>query len=110
VPAHTVNCGRKVVGPVPKCKSGPSGPWREAYELGDVLLAKADERRNVDVGQDLAGILRQASVTCKSENDAKLLARELMKKGHQVQAKTVEGQNPVRIIADQQIFAWLAEN
>jgi hypothetical protein len=49
-------------------------------------------------------------VTCKSENDAKLLARELMKKGHQVQAKTVEGQNPVRIIADHQIFAWLAES
>jgi hypothetical protein len=51
-----------------------------------------------------------ASVTCKSENDTKLLARELLKKGHQVRAETLEGQNPVRIIADHQIFAWLAES
>jgi hypothetical protein len=29
-----------------------------------------------------------ASVTCKSENDTKLLARELLKKGHQVRAET----------------------
>jgi hypothetical protein len=51
-----------------------------------------------------------ASVTCKSENDAKLPAWELAKKGHQVRAKTPEGQNPMRIIADHQIFAWLAES
>jgi hypothetical protein len=50
-----------------------------------------------------------ASVTCKSENDAKLLACELVKKGHQVQAETLEGQSPMRIIAYPQIFAWLAE-
>jgi hypothetical protein len=51
-----------------------------------------------------------ASVACKSENDAKLLARELVRKGHQVQARTLEGQTPVRVIADRQIFAWLAES
>jgi hypothetical protein len=51
-----------------------------------------------------------ASVPCKTENDAKLLARELVKKGHQVSAETLEGQSPVRIIAHHQIFAWLAES
>jgi hypothetical protein len=39
------------------------------------------------------------SVPCKTENDAKLLARELVKKGHQVRAETLEGQRPMRIVA-----------
>jgi len=51
-----------------------------------------------------------ASITCNNENDAKLLARELVKKGHQVRAETLEGQSPMRIIASHQIFAWLAES
>jgi hypothetical protein len=50
------------------------------------------------------------SINCKKENDAKLLARELVKKGHQVRAQTLPGQSPMRIIPYHQIFGWLAEN
>lgn len=46
---------------------------------------------------------------CKSEHDAKLLTRELIKKGRQVQAETLEGQRPMRVVAPHQIFDWLAE-
>jgi hypothetical protein len=49
-------------------------------------------------------------IDCKNENDAKLLARELVKKGHQVRAQTLAGQSPMRIIAYHQIFGWLAES
>jgi hypothetical protein len=49
------------------------------------------------------------SVPCKTENDAKLLARELAKKGHQVRAETLKGQNPMRVVAPDRVFAWLAE-
>jgi hypothetical protein len=49
------------------------------------------------------------SVPCKTEKDAKLLARELVKKGHRVKAETLEGQNPVRSIEPHQIAAWLVE-
>ena len=38
------------------------------------------------------------SIACKTENDAKLLARQLMKKGYRVRAETLEGQNPMRVI------------
>jgi hypothetical protein len=48
-------------------------------------------------------------IPCKTETDAKLLARELVKKGHQVQAETVEGQSPIRVIGPNQISAWLVE-
>jgi hypothetical protein len=71
---------------------------------------ETDRRRNVDAGQDLAVSYGNTSIPCKSENDAKLLARELVKKGHQVRAETLEGQSPVRIIAHYQIFEWLAES
>jgi hypothetical protein len=39
-----------------------------------------------------------ASIACKTENDAKLLARQLMKKGYRVRAEALEGQNPMRVI------------
>jgi hypothetical protein len=49
------------------------------------------------------------SVPCSHEVDAKLLARELVKKGHKVSAKTIEGILPARFIEPHQIYAWLAE-
>jgi hypothetical protein len=49
------------------------------------------------------------SIPCRTENDAKLLARELMKKGHQVRAETLDGQSPMRAIKPQRVLAWLAE-
>jgi hypothetical protein len=39
------------------------------------------------------------SVPCKTENDAKLLARQLMKKGYRVRAETLEGQHPMRVLS-----------
>ena len=49
------------------------------------------------------------TLPCAHENDAKLLARELLKKGHRVSARTIEGFLPARSIEDYQIYAWLAE-
>jgi hypothetical protein len=46
---------------------------------------------------------------CIHEVDAKLLARELVKRGHSVSARTVEGVLPERLIWPDQIRAWLAE-
>jgi hypothetical protein len=50
------------------------------------------------------------SVPCKTENDAKLLARELVKKGPQVRAETLEGQSLMRVIAPDRTFGWLAND
>jgi len=50
-----------------------------------------------------------ASVPCLHEVDAKLLARELIKRGHKVSAKTIEGVLPSRSIEPHQVYAWLAE-
>jgi hypothetical protein len=50
-----------------------------------------------------------ASVPCRTENDAKLLARELVKKGYDVWADSVDGKAPERVIKTHQIPAWLAE-
>jgi hypothetical protein len=47
------------------------------------------------------------SLQCKTEHDAKLLARELVKKGHRVSAGTLEGQSPQRSIGADQLQAWL---
>jgi hypothetical protein len=49
------------------------------------------------------------SIACKTENDAKLLARQLMKKDYRVRAETLEGQNPMRVIEPHQVAAWLLE-
>jgi hypothetical protein len=49
------------------------------------------------------------SIACKTEKDAKLLARQLMKKGYRVRAETLEGQNPMRVIEPHQVAAWLLE-
>lgn len=49
------------------------------------------------------------SMPCNSESDAKLLARELIKKGHKVRAGTLNGHNPSRLIEAHQVLAWLAE-
>ena len=50
-----------------------------------------------------------ASVECAHEVDAKLLARELIKKGHTVSARTLEGWLPARSIEPHQLPSWLAE-
>jgi hypothetical protein len=50
-----------------------------------------------------------AKLPCVHEVDAKLLARELVKRGHKVFAKTVEGVLPARSIEPHQIYAWLTE-
>jgi hypothetical protein len=50
-----------------------------------------------------------AVLGCKNEHDAKLLARELVKKGHRVQAQTREGQDPSRVIESHNIHSWLVE-
>lgn len=44
---------------------------------------------------------------CAHEVDAKLLARELLKRGHRVSAKTIDGVLPARIVEPDQIYAWL---
>ena len=49
------------------------------------------------------------SLPCKCENDARLLARELRKKGHSVAAATLENVSPPRRIESHQIEAWLHE-
>jgi hypothetical protein len=49
------------------------------------------------------------SIPCRTENDAKLLARELVKKGHQVRAETLDGQSPMRAIEPHHVLVWLAE-
>jgi hypothetical protein len=49
------------------------------------------------------------TVPCTHEVDAKLLARELIKRGHKVSAKTIEGVLPARSIEPHQVYAWLAE-
>jgi esterase/lipase len=49
------------------------------------------------------------SISCKTEYDAKLLARELVKKGHNVSAGTLDGHNPQRSIESHRIHAWLQE-
>lgn len=49
------------------------------------------------------------SISCRTEYDAKLLARELVKKGHRVSAETLEGQSPARSIAAHQVPGWLLE-
>ena len=48
-------------------------------------------------------------VPCTREEDAKLLARELVKKGYKVSARTIEGLLPARSVTDHQIYAWLVE-
>jgi hypothetical protein len=50
-----------------------------------------------------------ATVPCAHEVDAKLLARELVKRGHIVSAQTVEGVLPARLIRPDEIYAWLRE-
>jgi hypothetical protein len=50
-----------------------------------------------------------AKVPCLHEVDAKLLARELVKRGHSVSAKTVEDVVPARLIEPHQVYAWLRE-
>lgn len=49
------------------------------------------------------------TIPCAHEVDAKLLARELVKRGHRVSARTVEGVLPSRSIEPWQIYAWLTE-
>jgi len=39
--------------------------------------------------EDVEGQLRLGSISCKTEYDAKLLARELVKKGYRVSAETL---------------------
>ena len=88
----------------------------ESWSIGDIreLIREIEtELLSRPVLNPGAPRSRRARYTRRPPNvlhDAKLLARELMKKGHQVRAETLEGQNPVRIIADNQIFAWLAES
>jgi hypothetical protein len=48
-------------------------------------------------------------MACAHELDAKLLARELVKRGHKVSAKTREGVLPSRCIEPHQVYAWLSE-
>jgi hypothetical protein len=50
-----------------------------------------------------------ATLPCAHEVDAKLLARELVKRGHRVSAKTVDGVLPARLLEPHQIYAWLRE-
>ena len=50
-------------------------------------------------------IYGSVSVPCKTERDAKLLARELVKKGHRVSAETLEG----RSIAAHHVPGWIVE-
>jgi hypothetical protein len=50
-----------------------------------------------------------ATLPCAHEVDAKLLARELIKRGHIVSAKTVEGVLPAKLIRPDEIYAWLRE-
>ena len=50
-----------------------------------------------------------ASVPSKNEFDVKLLARELVRKGHQVRAETQDNPGPVRVIKPHHIPAWLDE-
>jgi hypothetical protein len=50
-----------------------------------------------------------AKVPCAREVDARLLARELVKRGHKVSAKTLEGILPSRFIEPHQVHAWLNE-
>jgi hypothetical protein len=50
-----------------------------------------------------------ASVSSTHEVDAKLLGRELIKKGHKVSAKTIDGMLPARSIEPHQVSAWLVE-
>ena len=50
-----------------------------------------------------------ATLPCLHEVDAKLLARELVKRGHKVSARTAEGVLPARLIEAHQIYAWLTE-
>jgi hypothetical protein len=49
------------------------------------------------------------SIPCKTVTDAKLLAQELVKKGHQVRAETAGRQSSMRGIGPNPIFAWMAE-
>ena len=49
------------------------------------------------------------TLPCAHELDAKLLARELVKRGHKVSAKTVEGVLSARSIEPDQMYAWLRE-
>jgi hypothetical protein len=46
---------------------------------------------------------------CRDETDAKLLARELVKKGHRVSARTVDGLLPSRSIDFEHIQAWVGQ-
>ena len=49
------------------------------------------------------------SLPCRTENDARLLARELVKKGHRVAASTLASVSPPRRIENHQIDTWLHE-
>ena len=46
---------------------------------------------------------------CRTENDARLLAHELVKKGHRVAASTLASVSPPRRIENHQIDTWLHE-
>lgn len=49
------------------------------------------------------------ALPCRDETDARLLARELVKKGHRVAANTLANISPPRRIESHQIEAWLHE-
>jgi hypothetical protein len=49
------------------------------------------------------------TVPCAHEVDAKLLARELVKRGHKVSARTLEGILPSKIIEPHLVNAWLIQ-
>ena len=46
------------------------------------------------------------ALPCRDETDARLLARELVKKGHRVAANTLTNVSPPRRIESHQIEAW----
>jgi hypothetical protein len=48
-------------------------------------------------------------VDCRDEPDAKSLARELIKRGFRVSARTIEEVSPARSIEPTQMKEWLAE-
>jgi hypothetical protein len=46
---------------------------------------------------------------CRSETNARLFARELVKKGHRASARTLPDQPPARIIELHHVTLWLTE-
>lgn len=50
-----------------------------------------------------------AWVDCETEHDAKMLAQELVRKGHRVTAGTLKGHSPPRSVDTGQMGAWFSE-